>query len=148
MIQRVSEACVVVAGEVVGEIGSGLVALVGVERGDDERDASVLAAKVSGLRVFGDGAGGFERSVVEAGGAVLVVSQFTLPASLKRGRRPSFTLAAPQGEADPLVSAVVDHLRRAGLEVATGRFGAKMSVRLVNEGPATFIIDVRGGKVR
>lgn len=147
VIQRVSEATVVVAGAVVGQIGHGLVVLVGVERGDGVDDAAALAAKLAGLRVFGDDRGGFERSVVDVAGALLVVSQFTLPASLKRGRRPSFAAAAPPQEADLLVEAVVESLRLTGIEVATGRFGAMMSLRIVNEGPATFIVDVRGGKV-
>ena len=147
VVQRVSQASVTVDGEVVGEIGTGLVVLVGVERDDELADADVLADKVAALRVFGDDRGGFERSVVDTGGGVLVVSQFTLLASMQRGRRPSFTSAAPGEEAEGAVEAVVARLRHHGLTVATGTFGAAMTVRLANEGPATFLLDVRRGRV-
>lgn len=148
VIQRVSEASVRVGGEEVAAIGAGLVLLVGVEVGDGPDDAAAVADKVAGLRIFADrDGGGFERSIGDAGGAALVVSQFTLPASLRRGRRPSFTAAASADEAAALVAAVADGLRRHGIPVASGVFGAQMSVSLVNEGPATFIVDVRGGVV-
>jgi len=136
VVQRVTSARVRVGAEVVGEIGPGLCALVGVTHGDTAAVAARLAAKVANLRLFDD------RSVLETGGAVLVVSQFTLYGDTSRGRRPSWSAAAPGPVAEPLVDAVVAELRRVGLVVATGRFGAHMAVELVNDGPVTVIVEV------
>ncbi len=141
LVQRVSHAAVSVGGEVVGEIGPGLCALVGVGPEDAEAAADRLAAKIWQLRVFPDSAGDMNRSASELGYAVLVVSQFTLYADTSRGRRPSFVRAAPPDKARVLVERVVQALRAAGAEVATGRFGAMMQVSLVNEGPVTVMLE-------
>ncbi|WP_138758214.1 D-aminoacyl-tRNA deacylase [Modestobacter altitudinis] len=140
VVSRVSEASVTVDGEVVGAIGPGLLALVGVGRDDDATRARVLARKVHELRVFptDDGA----RSVGDLGLPVLVVSQFTLYADTRKGRRPSWADAAPGEQAEPLVDEVAAELRRRGTGVATGRFGARMSVASVNEGPMTLLLEV------
>jgi D-aminoacyl-tRNA deacylase len=145
VLQRVTRASVVVDGEVVGAIdpggdggaGQGLCVLVGVARDDGPEQVAAMVRKVAGLRVL-DG----ERSVVEAGAPVLVVSQFTLQGDTRKGRRPSWSAAAPGDVAAPLVDAVVAGLRAEGLEVATGRFGADMAVELVNDGPVTLVVDV------
>ncbi len=141
VIQRVSEARVTVDGKVVGSIGKGLVVLVGVKRGDDEKDARWLARKVAGLRIFEDEAGKMNLSVRDVGGAVLVVSQFTLYADARRGRRPSFVDAAPPEVAEPLIESFCRFLEEEGVPVATGRFRAMMQVCLCNEGPVTVIVD-------
>jgi len=141
VVQRCSHANVRVGGEIVGEIGMGLVVLVGVSVRDSEADASWLAEKVRGLRVFPDGDANMNRSVEEAGGAVLIVSQFTLHGDARRGRRPSFIEAARPDQAQPLVASVARHLRGFGVEVAEGRFGAMMDVELVNDGPVTILLD-------
>lgn len=145
--QRVSWARVRVEGEVVGEIGPGLLVLLGVARGDIAADAAALADKLAGLRVFPDGEGRMNVSVAEAGGEVLIVSQFTLLGDVRKGRRPSFTEAAPPEEAEALVKEVVDHLRRAGVPCATGRFRAHMEVELLNDGPVTLVLEAREGRV-
>ncbi len=144
VIQRVDRASVTVAGELVGEIGAGLLALVGVTHTDTPGDARKLAAKIAGLRVFEDPDGRMGISVDEvgAGRAVLVVSQFTLYGDTSRGRRPGWSAAAPGDVAEPLIEEVVAELRRRDVEVATGRFGADMSVSLVNDGPVTLIVEV------
>jgi D-tyrosyl-tRNA(Tyr) deacylase len=142
LLQRVSSAGVRVDGATVGEIGRGLLVLVGVERGDGESEAGAAAAKLATLRVFEDDAGKMNLDARAAGGAFLVVSQFTLAGSLARGRRPSFDGAAPPAEAEALVGTLTDALREGGFEVATGRFGAHMEVSLVNDGPVTFVLDV------
>jgi D-aminoacyl-tRNA deacylase len=142
LVQRVSEASVEADGGVVGAIGPGLVALVGVTHTDSPADARILAGKLAGLRVFADENGAMNRSVLEVGGEVLVVSQFTLYGSTERGRRPSWIAAARPEQAEPLVLAVVAGLRALGARVATGRFGATMTVALVNEGPVTLQLDV------
>ena len=147
VMQRVSWARVRVGEETVGEIGPGLLVLVGAAAGDTSADATALADKLAGLRVFPDGEGRMNRSVAEAGGAVLVVSQFTLLGDLRRGRRPSFTEAAPPEQAEPLVEEVVEHLRGAGVPCAAGRFRAHMEVELLNDGPVTLVIEVAGGRV-
>jgi len=147
VVQRVSRARVRVAGETVGEIGPGLLVLVGAATGDTPADAAALADKLGGLRIFPDDEGRMNRSVGEAGGAVLVVSQFTLLGDLRRGRRPSFTGAAPPEEAEPLVDLVAEHLRSAGVPCATGRFRAHMEVELLNDGPVTLMLEIRGGRV-
>lgn len=147
VVQRVARASVAVEGAIVAQIGIGLVVLVAVETGDDAADAEALVDKLSGLRVFPDETGRMDRSVLDVGGEALVVSQFTLAADLRRGRRPSFTAAADPSAAEPLVDAVASGLVRRGVATSKGSFGAMMAVELVNDGPVTFIIDVRGGAV-
>ena len=140
VVQRVSRGAVRVGGEVIAEIGPGLVVLVGVGRDDSEPGARRLADKVAYLRIFPDESGRMNRSVLDIGGEVLVVSQFTLLADTSRGRRPSFINAAPPEQAEPLVSAFADALRELGLRVGTGRFGAHMLVEIFNDGPVTIIL--------
>jgi D-tyrosyl-tRNA(Tyr) deacylase len=147
VVQRVTRAAVRVDGQTVGEIGRGLLVLVGVAAGDGPADAAALAEKLAGLRIFPDGEGKMNRSVVEAGGAALVVSQFTLYGEVRRGRRPSFTAAAAPESAEPLVGLVAAHLERAGVPCATGRFRAHMDVELLNDGPVTLMLEVCGGRV-
>ena len=141
VLQRVNRAAVRVDGETVGEIGAGLLALVGVAEGDDEATTDRVAAKAAGLRIFSDAEGRFNESVAEIGGAVLVVSQFTLISDLRKGRRPSFTGAARPELAEPLVERFAQQLEAAGPPVARGVFGAMMEVELVNDGPFTVVID-------
>ena len=149
VIQRVTEASVVVDGTVVGQLditpgGHGLVALIGVTHDDTDADATKLADKIWRLRIFdGEATGGSpaEVSAADVDAPILVISQFTLYANTAKGRRPSWNAAAPGAVAEPLVDAVVDALRAAGATVATGRFGAHMSVRLVNDGPVTIIVE-------
>jgi D-aminoacyl-tRNA deacylase len=143
VVQRVREASCRVEGEVVGAVGAGLVVLLGVGAGDALADADHLADKVLHLRVFPDEAGQMNRSVLDRRGGILVVSQFTLLGDARRGRRPSFTGAAPPAEADRLYQRFVSRLRPSGLEVATGTFGATMDVALVNHGPVTILLDSR-----
>jgi len=137
--QRVSRAAVRVGGETVGAIGRGLLLLVGVERGDGREQVERAASRFATLRVFEDGDGKMNLGLDEVGGAVLLVSQFTLAGSIRRGRRPDFFAAAPPEEAEPLVAALADGLRSHGVTVATGRFRAVMEVELVNDGPVTLI---------
>ena len=141
LIQRVSQASVSVEGHVVAAIEQGLVALVGVARGDSEADARYLAEKTANLRVFPDESGKFNLSTLDISGEVLVVSQFTLVASTRKGRRPSFTEAAPPEEAEPLVDTFAQFLRSAGLKIKTGRFQQHMLVEIHNDGPVTLFID-------
>jgi D-tyrosyl-tRNA(Tyr) deacylase len=142
VIQRVSRASVAVEGEVTGEIGSGLLVLLGIAPTDTEEDALWLAQKICALRVFEDGEGRMNRSVVEVGGGVLVVSQFTLFASTRKGTRPSFNDAAKPEIAIPLYERFNLHASAAlGRRVATGRFAARMDIALVNDGPVTLVID-------
>ena len=143
VVQRVSEASVRVDGEVVGSIGPGLVVLVGVSSGDVERDADYLAEKILNLRVFPDEAGQMNRSVLDVSGGLLVVSQFTLLGDVRKGRRPSYSDAAPPEEANRLYEHLVSRLRPSGLKVATGVFRAMMDVALVNQGPVTILLDSR-----
>lgn len=140
-IQRVVEAQVTVAGEVVGQIGRGLVVLLGVGADDGDAEVKKLAEKIVGLRVFEDQEGKMNRSLVEVGGAMLVVSQFTLYGDCRRGRRPSFTAAAQTELAEQLYEAFVACVREFGIEVATGRFREHMLVSLVNDGPVTLWLD-------
>jgi D-tyrosyl-tRNA(Tyr) deacylase len=142
--QRVSQASVTVDGTVVGEIGHGWLVLLGVGPNDDEATAARMADKIVGLRVFEDEAGKMNRSVVDVGGALLVVSQFTLYADTSRGRRPGFTGAAPPDVAEPLVTRFAEIVRERGLQVETGRFGAMMEVSLVNHGPVTILLADEG----
>lgn len=143
VLQRVSRASVTVEGSVVGQIGGGWLVLLGVARGDTDADADRMADKVVALRAFEDDAGKMNLSVVEAGGSVLVVSQFTLLADCRTGRRPSFTYAAEPGEAERLYLRFVKNIEQAGVPVATGVFGAMMDVELVNDGPVTLLLDSR-----
>jgi D-tyrosyl-tRNA(Tyr) deacylase len=144
VVQRVREARVTVAGERVAEMGEGLVALVGVARGDVPADALALAEKLIHLRVFEDADGRMNRSLLETGGTLCVVSQFTLLGDAREGRRPSWAGAAPAEEAEPLVEAVANRVRAAGVPVVTGRFRARMELALVNAGPVTVMLDTRG----
>jgi D-tyrosyl-tRNA(Tyr) deacylase len=146
VIQRVISAEVRVAGSVIGSIGSGLLVLVGVAESDSPAEVRVMADKLLGLRIFRDDAGKMNRSIVEAGGAALVVSQFTLHADLRRGRRPSFVAAASREVAEPLVEALIEVVGEV-VPVASGRFGAMMEVDLVNDGPVTIVLDVIDGRV-
>jgi len=140
-VQRVTLASVRVSGETVAEIGRGLVLLVGVERGDGPAQVERAARRLATLRVFGDGDAKMNRGLDEVGGAVLVISQFTLAGSIRRGRRPSFDGAAPPDVAEPLITALVEALRAHALPVAAGVFRAMMEVELVNDGPVTFVWD-------
>lgn len=142
ILQRVRSAAVRVGSETVGEIGLGGLILAGVEQGDGEAEVVAAADKVAGLRFFDDDRGRMNRAAADVGAGFLVVSQFTLAASLDRGRRPSFDAAAPSAVAAPLIERLVAELRDRGLPVASGRFGARMAVELVNDGPVTFVIDV------
>jgi D-aminoacyl-tRNA deacylase len=142
LVQRVAEGRVLVEGEVVGAIGPGLCALVGVTHGDDEAGARRLAERIWHLRVLADDEGRMERSLAEVGGGVLVVSQFTLYGDTSRGRRPSWVKSAPGAVAEPLVAVVADALRARGADVATGRFGADMRVELACDGPVTVLLEV------
>jgi D-aminoacyl-tRNA deacylase len=145
VVSRVAWARVVADGELTGEIGPGLLVLVGVTSGDTEAEAGWLAAKLAGLRVFDDGRGKMNRSVTEAGGSALVVSQFTLYGDARKGRRPSYVAAAPPEVAAPLVEAVAKALAGAGVPVATGRFGAAMQVESAGDGPVTILLDSTRG---
>jgi D-aminoacyl-tRNA deacylase len=142
VLQRVSEASVTVEGEVVSEIGSGLLLLVGVAAGDGEAQADWLAEKVAGLRIFNDEEGKMNLSVRDVGGEVLAVSQFTLLADTRKGKRPSFVRAAPPEEAEPLFDHFCERLPASGVgTVETGSFGAMMEVALVNDGPVTIVLE-------
>lgn len=141
LIQRVSTASVEVEGKIVGKSGPGLLVLLGVGQGDGEAEALLLADKTVGLRIFSDEAGRFNHSLLDVGGSVLVVSQFTLYADLQRGRRPGFSQAALPEVAAPLVEQYVAAIRARGISVETGVFGAMMRVALVNEGPVTIMLD-------
>ncbi len=144
LVQRVSRARVTVDGREVAAIGAGLLALIGVGRRDSEADARWIAAKLGGLRIFEDDAGKMNLSVADVRGAVLVVSQFTLLGSCRKGRRPSFVDAAPPDVASPLVDQVAALLREQGLDAPHGEFGAHMQVELVNDGPVTLVVDSPG----
>jgi D-tyrosyl-tRNA(Tyr) deacylase len=143
VVQRVRGARVRVAGSVTGEIGTGLLVLLGVRRGDDEADAAWMAARCSGLRVFQDAEGKMNRGLEEVLGSILVVSQFTLLGDCSKGRRPSFIEAAPPEEARRLYERFVAELTRAGVPVETGVFQAMMEVELINDGPVTLLLDSR-----
>ena len=143
VIQRVESSEVTVAGECVGRIGAGLMVLLGVAWDDTPRDADYLATKVAHLRIFEDRNGKMNRSLVDSGGAMLVVSQFTLLGDCRKGRRPSFVNAAPPDKGQALYTHFVTAIRRLEIPVETGRFGANMAVALVNDGPVTLVIDSR-----
>jgi D-tyrosyl-tRNA(Tyr) deacylase len=140
-VQRVKQAKVTVAGEVTGQIGAGLLVLLGIATTDTDEEAKWLAEKVAGLRIFEDEAGKMNLALAEAGGAMLVVSQFTLLGDCRRGRRPSFVDAAPPEVAERLYEAFVDAVRSLGIMVATGRFRQHMEVALINDGPVTLIVE-------
>jgi D-tyrosyl-tRNA(Tyr) deacylase len=142
VVQRVAEARVVVGGEVVGEIGPGLCVLLGVARGDDETAAEKLAGRIARLRIFENEQGKFDRSLLDTGGAALVVSQFTLITDTAKGNRPSFTDAAAPQEAERLYEIFCTALTGIGVPVETGVFGARMLVEIANDGPVTIILDV------
>ena len=143
LLQRVTEASVSVAGEVVGRIGKGLVVFVGVASGDTERDAQFLAQRVVDLRIFADKEGKFNLSVLDIKGELLVISQFTLLADTRKGRRPSFTEAAPPAPAEELFEQFVLHTRTTGLKIETGRFQKYMQVEIHNDGPVTILLESR-----
>ncbi len=144
ILQRVSRARVTVEGRVTGAIETGLLILLGVRKGDTAEDAVYLADKTAGLRIFPDAEGKMNRSVIEAGGAALVVSQFTLYGDCRKGRRPSFDQAAPPEAAQALYQKYVEALQERGLRVETGVFQAMMQVELVNEGPVTLLLESKG----
>jgi D-tyrosyl-tRNA(Tyr) deacylase len=141
VIQRVTQAAVTVEGERVASIGRGLLVLVGVAEGDGAEQAARLARKCTEMRIFTDADGKFNLSLLEVGGEALVVSQFTLLADVRKGRRPSFVGASAPEIAEPLVEAFAAVMREAGVPTQTGRFGAKMAVELVNDGPMTIVVD-------
>ena len=145
VLQRVAHGRVTVDGRTVGEIGSGLVVLLGVAEGDTDAEARWAASKIAAIRIFEDDGGKMNLSVTDVGGAILLVSQFTLLASCKKGRRPSFIGAARPDEGRRLYERVGEFLREEGLTVATGRFGSRMAVSLENEGPVTIILDTEEG---
>ncbi len=142
VVQRVSRARVIVGDETAGQIGPGLLVLLGVAHGDGEAEAERLAVKVARLRIFEDSAGRFDRAVLDTGGAVLAVSQFTLIADTRRGNRPSFSEAAPPDAAEPLYDRFCGVLAETGVPVERGVFGARMAVELVNDGPVTIVLDM------
>jgi len=148
VVQRVGRASVCVEGDAIAEIGPGLLVLVGAAQGDTTEDAVALAEKLVSLRIFPDQERRMNRSVLDVGGDVLLVSQFTLLGDVRKGRRPSFTAAAAPELAEPLVDAVASAVRSAGVACLTGVFGAMMDVELVNEGPVTLVLDVAGGRVQ
>ena len=142
-VQRVLEARVTVAGETIGEISQGLLVLLGVAEGDSDQEARVLAEKISGLRIFEDDAGKMNLGLADVEGSMLVVSQFTLLGDCRKGRRPSFTGAAPPELAERLYELFVNEVRTKGHRVATGKFRANMQVALVNDGPVTLLLDTK-----
>jgi D-tyrosyl-tRNA(Tyr) deacylase len=144
LLQRVTRASVSVAGEVVGGIGRGLVIFVGVASGDTEKDVNYLVPKIINLRIFADDEGRFNLSALDIKGELLVVSQFTLLADTRKGRRPSFVEAAPPVQAEELFERFVEQARATGLKVETGRFQQYMQVEIHNDGPVTILLDSRG----
>jgi D-tyrosyl-tRNA(Tyr) deacylase len=147
LLQRVTEASVSVAGEVVGRIGQGLVVFVGVADGDTEKEARYLAQRTVNLRIFADEGGKFNLSVLDIKGELLVVSQFTLLADTRKGRRPSFVEAAPPAQAEELIEQFVGEVRTTGLKVETGRFQQYMQVEIRNDGPVTILLDSKDKKL-
>lgn len=147
VLQRVTRASVDVDGKTTGRIAAGLLALVGVAEDDDDADARAAAGKIAGMRIFPDAHGKMNLSVAEAGGAVLLVSQFTLLGDVRKGRRPAFTAAAPPDRAVQILDALSDAIEATGLPVEHGRFGAHMVVDIVNDGPVTIVFDVTDGRV-
>lgn len=147
VVQRVGRATVSVDGHVVGRIGPGLVILVGVSGEDGAADAEAIGSKIAGLRIFADDGGLMNRSIIDVGGEVLVISQFTLYGDIRRGRRPSFVEAARPEIASPLIDLVSEVMRSLGIAVSEGSFGARMEVELVNDGPVTLVIETRQGRI-
>lgn len=143
VVQRCKEACVTVEGEPTGQIRHGLVLLVGITHEDTEEDVNYCAEKIAHLRIFEDEAGKMNRSVLEVGGEILSVSQFTLYGDCRKGRRPNFMAAARPEQAEPLYHRLNERLRQYGLKVETGRFGAMMEVKLINDGPVTLLVESR-----
>ena len=143
VVQRVTESSVDVRDKTIGEIGNGLLVLLGVASDDTEDDAAQIAKKVAQLRIFNDAGGKFNLSLEDVGGAVLLISQFTLLGDARKGNRPSFITAARPEQAVPLYESVTQHLRDRGINVATGEFGAHMQVHLTNDGPVTILLDTR-----
>ncbi len=143
VLQRVSSAQVAVADRIAGRIASGILVLLGIEKGDGQADVEFISSKIHDLRIFDDADGKMNRSVADIAGGVLVVSQFTLCADVRKGRRPSFDAAALPADAKQLYETVVQRLRAAGLQVETGEFQAMMAVSLVNDGPVTLLLDSR-----
>jgi len=141
VIQRVTASDVQVKGTVIGKTGPGLLVLLGISRSDDEKDSDYLSDKIAHLRIFEDDEGKMNRSLIETGGEIMVVSQFTLFGDCRKGRRPSFVEAAPPDRAEGLYEYFVNQLRQKGIDVATGRFQARMAVSLVNDGPVTLIVE-------
>ena len=141
VLQRVSRGNVAVGNKTVNEIGTGLVVLLGVFEGDEEREAELLADKTVNLRIFNDAAGKMNRSLIEVGGEALVISQFTLCADYRKGRRPNFLRAAKPEKAENLYMRYVDRIKESGVNVKTGEFGAMMEVELINSGPVTITLD-------
>jgi len=142
-LQRVTSASVSVDNEVIGRIGQGLVVFVGIASGDSERDVQYLAEKIANLRIFADDEGRFNLSALDISGELLVVSQFTLLADTRKGRRPSFTQAAPPTQAEELFERFIEQIRATGLKVETGRFQQHMQVEIHNDGPVTILLDSR-----
>ncbi len=145
ILQRVSRARVTVEGRTTGEIGAGLLVLLGVRKGDTAEEAEYLLDRVLGLRIFSDAGGKMNLSLLDCGGALLVVSQFTLYGDTRKGRRPGFDAAAPPETAKALYEHFVSKARERGVKIETGEFQAMMSVELVNEGPVTFLVESKGG---
>ena len=141
VVQRVSRASVVISGDTVGDIGPGLLVLLGITHDDTPERAQWLAEKIAGLRIFNDAEGKMNRDLVEVGGAMLIVSQFTLYGDCRKGKRPSFIDAAAPAVAIPLYEGFINSVKALGIPVATGRFGADMKVELVNDGPVTLIVE-------
>ena len=141
VLQRASEGKVTVEDRITGEIDSGLVILLGVAQGDTESDADFLADRIAGFRIFNDDQGKMNRSILDVNGSALVISQFTLAGDWRKGRRPSFTSAAPPEEGERLYEYFCDQLRKLEVPVKTGEFGAMMKVSLINDGPVTFVMD-------
>ncbi len=141
VLQRVAEASVEVSGEMIASTGRGLLLLIGADQGDSEKNADSLADRSLGLRIFEDDEGKMNRSIIEVGGDLMAVSQFTLSADLSKGRRPSFNSAMKPPEAERLFDYFVNKLKESGLNVKTGRLGARMKVHLVNDGPVTFVLE-------
>jgi D-aminoacyl-tRNA deacylase len=141
VVQRVSRSSVSVDGKIIGSIGAGLVVLLGVKNGDEKSAADFLAAKIVNLRIFKDADGKFNLSALDIGAEILAISQFTLYADTRRGRRPGFTDAAPAEISLPLYQYAVESLRKSGLKVVTGEFGAHMVIEIINDGPVTILLD-------
>ena len=147
VIQRVKQASVTVDGEIISQIGKGFLILLGIESGDSERDSDALCAKIAKLRIFADEADKMNLSIRDVGGAVLLVSQFTLCAQTRHGNRPSFVSAMPPQTADPMYLAFGQKLSDLGIPVQYGRFGAMMDVMLINDGPVTIVMESRDGAI-